>query len=58
VKLWVVGKKAAHAVFGEMGGGAGPFPYADLEVGLPVGLVFGWVFYDDETLTSIRGATG
>jgi hypothetical protein len=27
-----------------------------LEVGLPVGLVSG--FYDDVTLTSIRGATG
>jgi hypothetical protein len=36
----VAGKKAAHAIFGEMGGGAGPFPYADLEVGLPISLLF------------------
>jgi hypothetical protein len=58
VKLWVAGKKAAHAVFGDTGGGVGLFPFIDLEVGLPVGLVFGCVFYDDVTLRSIRGATG
>jgi len=28
VNLWVAGKKAAHAVFGEMGAGLSPFPYA------------------------------
>src|ERR1700732_1951812 len=28
VNLWVDGKKAAHAVFGEMGAGLSPFPYA------------------------------
>ena len=28
VNLWVDGKKAAHAVFGEMGAGVSPFPYA------------------------------
>jgi 2-polyprenyl-6-methoxyphenol hydroxylase-like FAD-dependent oxidoreductase len=26
--LWVAGKKAAHAVFGDMGAGVSPFPYA------------------------------
>src|ERR1700681_509868 len=26
--LWVAGKKVAHAVFGEMGAGLSPFPYA------------------------------
>ena len=26
--LWVAGKKAAHAVFGDMGAGLSPFPYA------------------------------
>jgi 2-polyprenyl-6-methoxyphenol hydroxylase-like FAD-dependent oxidoreductase len=28
VNLWVAGKKAAHAVFGDMGAGLSPFPYA------------------------------
>jgi 2-polyprenyl-6-methoxyphenol hydroxylase-like FAD-dependent oxidoreductase len=28
VNLWVAGKKTAHAVFGEMGAGLSPFPYA------------------------------
>jgi 2-polyprenyl-6-methoxyphenol hydroxylase-like FAD-dependent oxidoreductase len=28
VNLWVAGKKAAHAVFGDMGAGVSPFPYA------------------------------
>lgn len=28
VNLWVAGKKVAHAVFGEMGTGLSPFPYA------------------------------
>ncbi|HEY6265432.1 MAG TPA: FAD-dependent monooxygenase [Candidatus Acidoferrum sp.] len=28
VNLWVAGKKTAHAVFGEMGVGLSPFPYA------------------------------
>src|SRR3984893_16951260 len=28
VNLWVAGKKAAHAVFGNMGAGVSPFPYA------------------------------
>src|ERR1019366_6275867 len=28
VNLWVAGKKAAHAVFGELGKGISPFPYA------------------------------
>jgi 2-polyprenyl-6-methoxyphenol hydroxylase-like FAD-dependent oxidoreductase len=28
VNLWVAGKKMAHAVFGEMGAGLSPFPYA------------------------------
>ncbi len=28
VNLWVDGKKAAHAVFGDMGAGVSPFPYA------------------------------
>ena len=28
VNLWVAGKKAAHAVFGDMGAGISPFPYA------------------------------
>ena len=26
--MWVAGKRAAHAVFGEMGEGLSPFPYA------------------------------
>jgi 2-polyprenyl-6-methoxyphenol hydroxylase-like FAD-dependent oxidoreductase len=28
VNLWVAGEKAAHAVFGDMGAGVSPFPYA------------------------------
>jgi 2-polyprenyl-6-methoxyphenol hydroxylase-like FAD-dependent oxidoreductase len=28
VNLWVAGKKAAHAVFGDLGAGLSPFPYA------------------------------
>ena len=28
VNLWVAGKQVAHAVFGDMGGGLSPFPYA------------------------------
>ncbi len=28
VNLWVAGKRAAHAVFGEIGAGLSPFPYA------------------------------
>src|ERR1700730_14165994 len=28
LNLWVAGKKAAHAVFGDMGAGVSPFPYA------------------------------
>jgi 2-polyprenyl-6-methoxyphenol hydroxylase-like FAD-dependent oxidoreductase len=28
VNLWVAGKKTAHAVFGEMGAGLSPFPFA------------------------------
>jgi 2-polyprenyl-6-methoxyphenol hydroxylase-like FAD-dependent oxidoreductase len=28
VNLWVAGKRAAHAVFGEMGAGISPFPFA------------------------------
>src|SRR5579864_9468581 len=28
VNLWAAGKKAAHAVFGDMGAGLSPFPYA------------------------------
>src|SRR5580704_14678406 len=28
VNLWVAGKKKAHAVFGDMGAGLSPFPYA------------------------------
>src|SRR6202163_574092 len=28
VNFWVAGKKAAHAVFGDMGAGVSPFPYA------------------------------
>jgi 2-polyprenyl-6-methoxyphenol hydroxylase-like FAD-dependent oxidoreductase len=28
VNLWVAGKKAAHAVFGSLGAGLSPFPYA------------------------------
>ena len=28
VNMWVAGKRAAHAVFGEMGEGLSPFPYA------------------------------
>src|ERR1700681_1533116 len=28
VNLWVAGKKAAHAVFGDMGAGISPYPYA------------------------------
>ncbi len=28
VNLWVAGKKTAHAVFGDMGAGLSPFPYA------------------------------
>src|ERR1700730_946854 len=28
VNLWVAGTKAAHAVFGDMGAGVSPFPYA------------------------------
>jgi 2-polyprenyl-6-methoxyphenol hydroxylase-like FAD-dependent oxidoreductase len=28
VNLWVAGKKTAHAVFGDMGAGVSPFPYA------------------------------
>lgn len=28
VNLWIAGKKAAHAVFGDMGAGVSPFPYA------------------------------
>jgi hypothetical protein len=36
----VAGKKAAHAIFGDMGGDVRPFTYAVLEVGLPVGLLF------------------
>src|SRR5277367_1539747 len=28
VSLWVAGKRAAHAVFGEIGEGLSPFPYA------------------------------
>jgi 2-polyprenyl-6-methoxyphenol hydroxylase-like FAD-dependent oxidoreductase len=28
VNLWVAGKKAAHAIFGDMGAGVSPFPYA------------------------------
>lgn len=27
VNLWVAGKKAAHAVFGDMGAGLSPFPF-------------------------------
>jgi hypothetical protein len=30
VHLWVAGKKAAHAVFGDMGAGVSPFPYRQL----------------------------
>src|ERR1700745_3980653 len=26
--MWVTGKRVAHAVFGEMGAGLSPFPYA------------------------------
>src|SRR5258707_593071 len=28
VNLWVAGKQVAHAVFGDMGSGLSPFPYA------------------------------
>ena len=28
MNLWVAGKQAAHAVFGDMGAGLSPFPYA------------------------------
>ena len=28
MNLWVAGKQVAHAVFGDMGGGLSPFPYA------------------------------